>query len=51
MRFYIKEWADKSASIITAHGQRLFTFSSVESALIACARSYNITDAQVIYAR
>ena len=36
MRIYIKEWANKTASIITAEGQVIWTFSSSESARQAC---------------
>jgi len=36
MRIYIKEWPNKTASIITAEGQVIWTFSSYESARQAC---------------
>ena len=36
MRIYIKEWPNKTASIITAEGQVIWTFSSSESARQAC---------------
>jgi hypothetical protein len=36
MRIYIKEWSNKTASIITAEGQVIWTFSSSESARQAC---------------
>jgi len=36
MRIYIKEWPNRTASIITAEGQVIWTFSSSESARQAC---------------
>jgi hypothetical protein len=36
MQIYIKEWPNKTASIITADGQVIWTFSSRESARQAC---------------
>ena len=36
MRIYIKEWPNKTASIITAEGQVIWTFSSSETARQAC---------------
>lgn len=48
MDFYIKEWADKSASLITRDGLRLSTFASVESALAACREWYQLSEERVI---
>jgi hypothetical protein len=36
MRIYIKEWPNKTASIITAEGQVIWTFSCSETARQAC---------------
>lgn len=36
MRIYIKEWPNRTASIITAEGQVIWTFSSSETARQAC---------------
>ena len=36
MRIYIKEWPNRTASIITAEGQVIWTFSSSEFARQAC---------------
>jgi len=36
MRVYIKEWENRTASIITAEGQVIWTFSSSAAALQAC---------------
>lgn len=48
MAFYIKEWADKSATLITREGHHLFTFKNVDSALIACGTWYGVTANHVI---
>ena len=36
MKVYIKEWADKTASIPTDNGQVVWTFSSAAGARQAC---------------
>jgi hypothetical protein len=36
MRIFIKEWPNRTASIITAEGQVIWTFSCSESARQAC---------------
>ena len=36
MKVYIKEWADKTASIPTGNGQVVWTFSSAAGARQAC---------------
>lgn len=36
MNVYIKEWANKSASILTANGQVVWTFSTAAEARQAC---------------
>ena len=48
MNFYIKEWPDQSACLMTAAGQRLFTFKSVDSALAACGEWYGINKNKII---
>jgi hypothetical protein len=48
MEFYIREWTDKSASLITRDGHRLWTFASVESALSACRDWYRVSEERVI---
>lgn len=50
MNFYIKQWPDSSASLMTAAGQRLFNFKNIESALAACGDWYGITPNRVISA-
>ena len=36
MNFYIKEWPDNTASLLTDDGQTIWTFSSVDEAKSAC---------------
>ncbi len=48
MNFYIKEWPDRSASLMTVTGKRLFTFKSVESAMTACGDWYGISKNKII---
>lgn len=48
MAFYIKEWADRSATLITREGHHLFTFKNVESALTACGKWYGVGASHVI---
>ncbi len=48
MEFYIKEWADKSASLITRDGYRLWTFINIDAALVACRDWYNVSEDRVI---
>jgi hypothetical protein len=42
MRIYIKEWPNKTASIITAEGQVIWTFSSSEAARQACREWHSL---------
>lgn len=49
MDFYIKEWGDKTASLITRDGHRLWTFASVDSALAACREWYRVSEDRVIH--
>ena len=48
MNFYIKEWPDRTASLMTAAGQRLFTFKSIDSAMAACGDWYGINKNRII---
>lgn len=48
MNFYIKEWPDRSASLMTAAGRQLFTFKNVDSALTACGDWYGINKNKII---
>lgn len=47
--YYIQQWPDHSATLISCEGQRLFTFKTVESALLACRERYDLKAIQVIY--
>jgi len=42
MKVYIKEWADKTASILTENGQVVWTFSSAAEARQACTDWHSI---------
>ena len=42
MKVYIKEWADKTASILTGNGQVVWTFSSAAAARQACTDWHSI---------
>jgi len=48
MNFYIKEWPDSSASLMTAAGRQLFNFKNVDSALTACGDWYGINKNKII---
>jgi hypothetical protein len=42
MKVYTKEWADKTASILTDNGQVVWTFSSAAEARQACTDWHSI---------
>jgi hypothetical protein len=42
MKVYIKEWANKTASLLTDNGQVVWTFSSAAEARQACADWHSI---------
>lgn len=48
MEFYIREWADNTASLITRDGHQLRTFASVDSALAACREWYRVSEERAI---
>ena len=48
MRIYIKEWPNRTASIITAEGQVIWTFSSSESARQACREWRSLLSPDVV---
>ena len=37
MKFFIKEWSDDTATLMTEHGQVIWTFSSMHDAIEGCA--------------
>jgi hypothetical protein len=43
MYVYIKEWPNKTATILTSNGQVIWTFSSVAQARQACLDWHSIT--------
>ncbi len=43
MKVYIKEWADKTASLLTENGQVVWTFSSAAAARQACTDWHSIS--------
>ena len=47
MVFYIKEWPDGHATLMTDNGVVLWTFSSVEDAQSACRDWYNMHDENI----
>lgn len=49
MQFYIKEWRNGTATLMTGNGQVLWTFPSVASAQDACRRWYHIQTDRVEY--
>jgi len=42
MNFYIKEWANKTATLMTDMGQVLWTFPNAEEAYKVCEEYYSI---------
>lgn len=40
MNFYIKEWPNKTATLMLSNGCTLFTFRSVDDAVLACKDWY-----------
>jgi hypothetical protein len=49
VKFYIKEWRNGTATLMTSHGRLLWTFPSVASAQDACQRWYQIETERVEY--
>jgi hypothetical protein len=49
MQVIIKEWPDRSASIISANGQLIWTFSSVQAARQACSDWHNLVDCEPVF--
>lgn len=44
MNFYIKQWPDNSATLMTENNTALWTFASVEEAQTACHDWYQLQD-------
>lgn len=49
MNFYIKEWPDNTATLMTGIGQVLWKFSSVDEARQACEDYYDLNAVEVEY--
>lgn len=49
MYFYIKEWANKSATLMTEDGVVLWTFPSVEEARKVWVDWYNVQEDRILY--
>lgn len=48
MRFYIKEWPNKTATLMTCNGSVLWTFCSVKEALDVCKEWYKVQEANTL---
>lgn len=48
MQVIIKEWRNKTASIISATGQLIWTFSTTEEARRACRDWHNLSDCEPV---
>ena len=48
MTFFIKEWQDKSASLMTTNGYVLWTFESLDAARKVCQEWYQVSDDNVL---
>ena len=49
MNFYIKEWPDHTATLMTDIGQVLWKFPSVAEARLMCEEYYRIDEVEVEY--
>ena len=49
MYFYIKEWPNKTATLMSDNGTVLWTFHNVEEAQQVCREWYRIQDGDVSY--
>lgn len=48
MQVIIKEWPNRTASIISAAGQLIWTFSTVAQARQACSDWHNLVDCEPV---
>lgn len=48
MRLFIKEWVNKTATIMTENGQVVWTFSSIQDARTACREWQALSDAEPV---
>ncbi|MDT8383457.1 MAG: hypothetical protein RRB22_03495 [Gammaproteobacteria bacterium] len=49
MRFFIKEWANKTATLMAENGTVLWTFSSVEDAEVVARQWQSVQGVNMIY--
>ena len=49
MKVYIKEWPNKTATLMTENGQVIWTFSSVAEARDVCRAWFRLSDEEVQY--
>jgi len=49
MRVFIKEWPNKTATLLTETGKVVWTFSNIEAARTACREWYSISVATHVY--
>lgn len=49
MQVIIKEWPNKTASLISASGQLIWTFSSVQEARQACSDWHHLVDCEPVF--
>jgi hypothetical protein len=47
LTFYIKEWPDGTATLMTAQGHTLWTFHDVDAAKLACRDWYKLHESHV----
>lgn len=49
MNFFIKEWPNKSATLMTENGTVLWTFANVDEARRVCEEWYKVQDQDIDY--
>ncbi|MEZ5541384.1 MAG: hypothetical protein R3F42_05000 [Pseudomonadota bacterium] len=49
MQVIIKEWPNKTASLISESGQLIWTFSTVQEARQACSDWHNLVDCEPVF--
>lgn len=49
MRVYIKEWPNRTATIMTDTGQVIWTFSSTDEARRACMEWHNLVGGEPVF--
>ncbi len=49
MHVIIKQWPNKTATIMSENGQVIWTFSSVSEARLACSDWHNLVDCEPVF--